>query len=551
VAGRWLDVTGAGYAPSGAFTLDGVPLELGSGSLSPPLLRLLRAAALAGDSSIVHARNGTWAIKGDPTEAALVVAAAKAGLHKAELEAESPRVHEVPFTSEAKRMTTVHDEHHTVAACAKGAPEVILAGCVARSTEQGDVGLDDAARSAILQAAQQMAGSALRVLAIADKRGTTIEEAAAGMTYLGLVGMSDPPRPEAQEAVRTCAEAGIRVVMITGDHPVTAQAVAGELGLLRAGRVVTGAELEQMGAEQFAREVERIDVYARVSPADKLRIVDELQGKGHVVAMTGDGVNDAPALKKADIGVAMGVTGTDVAREAAAMTLTDDNFASIVAAVEEGRGIFGNIKKYLMFLLSSNIGEIGLIVGAAVAGLPLPLTAVQILYVNLATDGLPALALSVDPPEADLMRRAPRDSRSGIFTRPMVALMLVSGCWAAFANVALFAWLLHSGRSEAESMSMIFVALVIVQFWNAFNFRSNRFSVFARPFANRWLNRAILWELTLLLLIVYVPFLQSAFETHPLSLQEWALVVGVSFTIVPVLEAAKWLARRGAFGPLA
>jgi Ca2+-transporting ATPase len=306
-----------------------------------------------------------------------------------------------------------------------------------------------------------------------------------------------------------------------------------------------------MGAEQVAREVERIDVYARVSPADKLRIVDELQGKGHVVAMTGDGVNDAPALKKADIGVAMGVTGTDVAREAAAMTLTDDNFASIVAAVEEGRGIFGNIKKYLMFLLSSNIGEIGLIVGAAVAGLPLPLTAVQILYVNLATDGLPALALSVDPPEADLMRRAPRDSRSGIFTRPMVALMLVSGCWAAFANVALFAWLLHSGRSEAESMSMIFVALVIVQFWNAFNFRSNRFSVFARPFANRWLNRAILWELTLLLLIVYVPFLQSAFETHPLSLQDWALVVGVSFTIVPVLEAAKWLARRGAFGPLA
>jgi Ca2+-transporting ATPase len=338
--------------------------------------------------------------------------------------------------------------------------------------------------------------------------------------------------------------------MITGDHPVTAQAVARELGLLASGRVVTGAELEGMGDEQFAREVERIDVYARVSPADKLRIVDELQGRGHVVAMTGDGVNDAPALKKADIGVAMGVSGTDVAREAAAVTLTDDNFATIVAAVEEGRGIFGNIKKYLGFLLSSNIGEIGLIVGATVVGLPLPLTAVQILYVNLATDGLPALALAVDPSEPDLMRRAPRDPRSGIFTTPMVILMLVSGAWAAAANIALFAWLIHSGRSEAEAMSMIFVALVIVQFWNAFNFRSDRRSIIARPFANRWLNRAILWELTLLLLIVYVPFLQSAFETYPLTPQDWALVIGVSFTIVPAVEVTKWLARRGAFGPL-
>ena len=230
------------------------------------------------------------------------------------------------------------------------------------------------------------------------------------------------------------------------------------------------------------------------------------------------------------------------------MTLTDDNFASIVAAVEEGRGIFGNIKKYLMFLLSSNIGEIGLMVGAALLGLPLPLTAVQVLYVNLATDGLPALALSVDPPEADLMRRAPRNPRTGIFTRPVVSLMLIGGIWAALANIGLFAWLLHSGRDEAEAMTMTFVALVLVQFWNAYNFRSDRLSLLTRPFANRWLNLAIAWELAILLLVVYLPFLQEPLGTFGLSLRDWALVLGVSLTILPVLEAAKWAERRGWLG---
>ena len=239
------------------------------------------------------------------------------------------------------------------------------------------------------------------------------------MTWLGLVGMIDPPRSEARAALRTCEQAGIRVVMITGDHPITAQAVARELGLLTDGRVVTGAELEAMSDADFEREVEGIQVYARVSPAHKLRVVTAWQKRGHIAAMTGDGVNDAPALKKADIGIAMGITGTDVTREAAAMTLTDDNFASIVAAVEEGRGIFGNIKKYLMYLLSSNVGEIGLMAGAALTGLPLPLSAVQILYVNLATDGFPALALAVDPPDPDITRSKPRNPRVGIFTRPV------------------------------------------------------------------------------------------------------------------------------------
>ena len=247
-----------------------------------------------------------------------------------------------------------------------------------------------------------------------------------------------------------------------------------------------------MSEEQLSREVEEISVYARVSPAHKLRVVTAWQAHGHIAAMTGDGVNDAPALKKADIGIAMGITGTDVTKEAAAMTLTDDNFASIVAAVEEGRGVFGNIKKYLMYLLSSNIGEIGLMAGSALLGLPLPLTAVQILYVNLATDGLPALALSVDPPEKDLMKRKPRDPRTGIFTRPVVTLMVLGGIWSTIINLGLFAWTLNSGRGLEEAMTMTFISLVLIQFFKAYNFRSDRHSVLDQPFANKWLNLAVL-----------------------------------------------------------
>ncbi len=546
VAGEVLDVTGAGYEPHGQFSRDGLAVEP-SGSLR----KLLRAAALASDARIVHdEQEGRWRVKGDPTEGALVVAGAKAGLEKTDLDAQFPRVNEIPFTSETKRMTTLHTEADGVVAYSKGAPEIILDSCGHQLTSDGDAPLDAASRETILDTARRMADGALRILAVASKQGATLKNAEQEMTFLGLAGMIDPPRAEAKAAIQTCEDAGIRAIMITGDHPLTAQAVARELGLLKAGRVVTGAELEAMNDLEFDREVENIEVYARVSPAHKLRVVTTLQKKGHIVAMTGDGVNDAPALKKADIGIAMGITGTDVSKEAASMTLTDDNFASIVAAVEEGRGIFGNIKKYLMYLLSCNIGEIGLMAGASLAGLPLPLSAVQILYVNIATDGLPALALAVDPPESDSMLRKPRDPRSGIFTRPVIGLMMVGGLWTTLVNLGIFMWALNSGRSLEEAMTMTFVSLVLIQFFNAYNFRSDRHSALNRPFANKWLNLAILWELLLLVLVVYVPFLQALFNTSALSPIDWAIVTASAFTVLPVLEAAKWLGRRGWLGEM-
>jgi Ca2+-transporting ATPase len=543
---RTLTISGSGYEPEGAFSLDGSVVEP-----SPQEAELLLAAALVSDAHLVRDdTHGGWHIKGDPTEGAMIVAAAKAGLQKDDVDLQFPRIGEIPFTSEAKRMTTLHSIASGQVAYAKGAPETILDSCSRQLTGRGEVALEDADRDAILEAVQQMAGEALRVLAVATKADATLEDAEHDMTFLGLVGMIDPPRPEAKAAIERCEQAGIRVVMITGDHPLTAQAVARELGLFKTGRAVTGAELEDMSDEELERDVETIEVYSRVSPAHKLRVVTALQERGHVAAMTGDGVNDAPALKKADIGIAMGITGTDVSKEAAAMTLLDDNFASIVAAVEEGRGIFENIKKYLMYLLSSNIGEIGLMAGATIAGLPLPLTAVQILYVNLATDGLPALALSVDPPEDDLMRRPPRNARTGIFTRPVVILMIVGGLWSTAVNLGLFTWALRSGRGVAEAMTMTFVSLVLIQFFKAYNFRSDRQSIVHRPFANKWLNRAIVWELALLLFIVSFPPLHEPFGTYALSQEDWLIAICTALTISPVLELAKWCERRGWFGKL-
>ncbi|MCK6566249.1 MAG: ATPase [Chloroflexi bacterium] len=549
-AGQVFDVSGSGYSPVGGFSING-------GTKTEPsdeLKQMLAAAALASDATIMKDETGNeendWDIKGDPTEGALVVAAAKAGLKKEALDETYPRIQEIPFTSESKRMTTLHKNGRGTVAHTKGAPEIILDNCDSLLTSGGVKKLDDATRKQVMETAREFANQALRVLGVASKPDAALESAQVGMTFLGLAGMIDPPRPEAKEAIAICESAGIRPVMITGDHPLTAQAVARELGLLKNGRVVTGAELDDISDEDFKREVETIDVYARVSPAHKLRVVTALQANQHIVAMTGDGVNDAPALKKADIGIAMGITGTDVTKEAAAMTLTDDNFASIVAAVEEGRGVFGNIKKYLMYLLSSNIGEIGLMAGSALLGLPLPLTAVQILYVNLATDGLPALALSVDPAEKDLMKRKPRNQKTGIFTRPVVALMLAGGIWSTIINLGLFIWAINSGRSIEEAMTMTFVSLVLVQFFKAYNFRSDRHSIFNRPFENKWLNTAILWEAVLLLLIVYIPALHEPFNTFSLPLVDWLIIGALSLTISPVLEFVKWMERKGWFGEL-
>jgi Ca2+-transporting ATPase len=553
VAEKRLTVSGSGYEPIGSFAHHGTGIPM---KPEGPMAELLRAAALASDASLVRlepdSNDGTanppaWQIKGDPTEGALVVAAAKAGLDKAMLEVRFPRINEIPFTSERKRMTTLHATPEGSVAYAKGAPEIILGSCGRVLREDGVVELETTGREAIMGAARNMAEEALRVLAIAYKPMVGKEGFEDDMIFLGLMGMIDPPRAEAKTAIATCARAGIKPVMITGDHPTTAAAVARELGLLAYGGIVTGAQLDSMSNGQLADQVEQIAVFARVSPAHKLRIVAGLQRRGHFVAMTGDGINDAPALKQANIGVAMGITGTDVTKEAADMTLMDDNFASIVAAVEEGRGVFENIKKYLVFLLSCNLGEILLLATASLLGWPLPLSAVQILYVNLATDGLPALALAVDPREDDLMRRPPRDPRRGIFTRPVLALMIAGGLWSALVNLSLFRWTWVSGRGLDHAMTMVFAALVLIEFFKAYNFRSDRRSVLFRPFANHWLNRAVAWELMLLVLIVNLPFFQQSFGTVKLALTDWLILTLLALTIFPILEALKWLERRGWF----
>ena len=540
-----VDVSGIGYTPVGSF------LEAGRDvPPSPAVMDLLRAAALVSDAQLVG-DGGHWRIEGDPTEAALLVAARKAGLDPAAINQEEPRSSEIPFTSERRQMTTLHRSPAGVTvAYSKGAVDQLLASCDRTVRDGAEVPLTDDEVEHVQLIEQEMAAAGLRVLAVARKSHVSAEDVERRMTLLGLVGIMDPPRPEAAAAVRTCASAGIQPVMITGDHPLTAVTIAREIGMLGERRVMSGRDLDSTSDADFEREVEEIAVYARVTPAQKLRVVEAWQRRGAVVAMTGDGVNDAPALKKADVGVAMGITGTDVSKEAAGMTLLDDNFATIVAAVEEGRLVFGNIKKYLTYLLSCNVGEIVLLAGSVLAGLPLPLTAVQILYVNLATDGLPALALAVDPPEPGLMERRPRNPRTGIFTRPVTMSLLAGGLWSGVVNMGLFTWLVRSGRPLEQAMAMTFVSLVLIQFFNAYNSRSDRLSIVHQPFANRWLNRAVAWELLLLAAVVYAPFMQQAFGTFSFAAEDWALTASLAFSIVPVLEVVKWMARRGWFGEL-
>jgi Ca2+-transporting ATPase len=554
VSDRTIDVDGVGYEPEGGFYLRGTEITAQS---EPDLLLLLRAGASCNDSRLTNA-DGLWKVRGDPTEGALVVAAAKAGIKERELTV--PRIAEIPFSSESKRMTTIHDTPEGAVAYSKGAPEVILDSCTSVYSEGIERELAEQDTNRIRQTNQEMAAGALRVLGLAYKRlpdktqGSGMAEAAEKeMVWLGLVGMIDPPRQEVKGAVALCKQAGIESVMITGDHKLTAEAIAGELGMLGDNDIaISGSELDEMRPNELGDAAERIKVYARVSPAHKMRIVETLQGNGHVVAMTGDGVNDAPALKKADIGVAMGITGTDVSKEAGAMILTDDNFASIVAAVEEGRNIFANIRKYLMFLLACNVGEVLLMLIAFVIGTAtglytiVPLVALQILVVNLVTDGLPALALAVEPGERGIMRHPPRDPKKSIFDKTMVNYLLGIGFWTMLASLGVFLWAINSGRSPLEAQCLCFVTLVSVELFNCFNCRSERLSLFRmNPFGNKWLLAAVASSWAITVAIVYAPFLQGPFHTYSMSLQDWVIVLlgGVS-VLIPVEIAKLIMARR-------
>ncbi|OGO05450.1 MAG: ATPase [Chloroflexi bacterium RBG_13_54_9] len=544
VNGRVIEVSGVGYEPSGDFYVDGNPY---GPHLDEHLQTLLQAATLCNDTRLTQT-NEVWKITGDPTEGALVVVAAKAGLAKEELERRSPRVDEIPFSSETKRMTTVHVTPQGRHAYAKGAPEVILGSCTHVFQNGESVALDEKEREAILEMAGRMAGDALRVLAMAykplppDAQGTEgIEEE---MVFLGLAGMIDPPRKESKHSIELCEKAGIESVMITGDHKVTAMAVARELGLLKEGIALSGAELDQLNDEEFEKIVEKVEVYARVSPAHKMRVVEALQRKGHITAMTGDGVNDAPALKKADIGIAMGITGTDVSKEAADMVLTDDNFASIVAAVEEGRGIFDNIKKYLMFLLSCNAGEITIMLIAGLVGLPLPVVAIQLLWINLTTDGFPALALAIDPADPDIMERPPRSPREGVFTPGVLMSIAVIAVMMPATILPVFLWRARTVEL-IEAQTVAFTMITMFEIFRVFSCRSERHSIFKLGFfTNRWLVYAAIASVLMQMAVVYLPPLQSAFNTVALSPMDWALVLPLSLTGFVALELAKIVMSR-------
>jgi Ca2+-transporting ATPase len=527
VDGQVVEVTGSGYEPRGDFRSQGQPVA-GAG-----LELLLRIGALNNDAEL---RSGK--VMGDPTEGALLVSAAKAGLLQDDLVFKYPRVEEIGFSSERKMMTTLHQVEGGLVAYAKGAPEVLIGRCARIRTGDQVRPLTAVDREQILATNVTLARQALRVLAFAYKPdpGERPEE---DLVFAGLQGMIDPPREEVKEAVARCRSAGIRTVMITGDHEITAQAVASEIGI--EGRSLTGAELQEM--PELDAVVEEVAIYARVNPEHKIKIVEALQKRGHIVAMTGDGVNDAPALKKANIGVAMGLTGTDVAKEASAMILTDDNFASIVNAVEEGRAIYDNIKKYVYYLLSSNLGEVLTIFVAMILGMPLPVLAIMILWINLVTDGAPALALSVDPPDPHLMDRRPRPPQERIITGSMQVQMILGGTLMMVGTLLVFA-AYHPDTDLPRAQTMAFNTLMMFQMFNVLNSRSERSSVFrVGVFRNRWLVLAIASSILLQLAVIYTP-LSRFFKTVPVSAQDWLVVVLVSSSILVAMEIFKVVAAR-------
>ena len=546
-------VTGAGYEPRGEFLRE--PDGAAATTSDPDLCRALLIAARCGSATVEPTGDGGgWRVVGDPTEGALVVAALKGGVP-----AEDPRepvIFEFPFDSERKRMSvvirTLPDRRLMMT---KGATEAVLSRCTAELHGGAIVPLTDDRRRAILAAATEMAGRALRVLSLAsrdlpadeplDSQPAVVERE---LVHVGLAGMIDPPRDEARRAVERCRTAGIRPVMITGDHPATALAIGRELGMAAAGgaadRVVTGAELDGIPDDRLPDEVASIAVYARVSAEHKLRVVRAWQRRGEIVAMTGDGVNDAPAVKAADIGIAMGITGTDVTKEASDMVLTDDNFASIVTAVEEGRGIYDNIQKFIHYLLSCNAGEVLTMFVAAVAGWPAPLAAIQILWLNLVTDGLPALALGLEPPERDIMERSPRPPQEAVITRARGILILTHG--ALVAAVVLWAfwstWRGDAARLE-RARSVTFCVAAFAQLFFAIGCRSDHVTAFRLGFLrNPALLLAILLSGLLQVVIVTLPHTQPVFEVEHRVGGDWGFVIALALVPVTVIELAKWAA---------
>ena len=508
-------------------------LETVSASNTPAARELLRYGALCCDGSVVYKEDGTEQHIGDPTETSILVAAHKNGMEQDELNRQYPRLAELPFDSDRKLMTSVNQIDGKIVAIVKGAFDMMAARCVSGDLE------------AAKEKNDEMSRGALRVLAVGYKflekapEDPTSEELENGLTLLGLVGMIDPPRPEAKAAVATCRQAGIKPVMITGDHVVTASAIAKELGILEDGdKAITGAQLDAMTEEQLDQEVEHISVYARVSPENKIRIVKAWQRKGQVVSMTGDGVNDAPALKAADIGCAMGITGTDVAKGAADMTLTDDNFATIVDAVREGRGIYANIKKVVGFLLGTNIGEVLTVFFAMILWHKTPLLSMQLLWINLVTDSLPAISLGMEAVEADVMDHKPKPKSEGIFAHGLGIQVVLQGCMFALLTLAAFVLGQRFGGSLEAGQTMAFMVLALTQIVQSFNMRSQR-SLFAiGPFSNKKLNGAALLSLALVCLVLFTP-VRIAFGL--VLLPAWLYLVGLGLILVPlpVMELAK------------
>jgi Ca2+-transporting ATPase len=554
LGGRLLDVSGEGYEPAGDIVERGAKAGVKD---DQSLRRLLQVGVLCNDADLVQeepeaqgkkkkkeAAKPIWTVKGDPTEGALTVLGAKAGVTRSAMASLYRRIAEFPFDSDRKRMSVVVEHQGGRLVCVKGAPDVLIERCSYVLWDGKLVPFTATLKQKVTEANEAFAGDALRVLGLAYrdlKPGEEAEDAEAaerGLVFAGLAGMIDPPRKEVREAIHKCRKAGIKTVMITGDHLTTAQAIAGQLGMLpKGGRTITGLQLAAMSDEQLAKVVDDIYVYARVSPEHKLRIVKALQAKGHVVAMTGDGVNDAPAIKAADIGIAMGISGTDVSKEASALILSDDNFATIVAAIEEGRGIYENIRKFIRYLLASNVGEILVMFIAMMLGMPLPLLPIMILWVNLVTDGLPAMALGVDQPERDLMEHRPRGKSENIFARRLGWKIISRGFLIGVCTLVPF-WLVLRGSPDdaatlTHAQTVAFATLVMAQLIHVFDCRSSR-SIFHRNlFENKALVLAVVSSILLMLGVLYIEPLQPIFKTTALGLADWILVL--VFAAIPTL----------------